>query len=399
MNGTGLAMVGHLFNPGIELGSGLGRFGNKKVLLGRHSNNLDNSPATTGKGAKVNLPYKTNDRSVGGTAIFFCSILFSNKLIGGTLILDYPKTRSCFYLCKNYPIMSFRFFVLITVTLVSLSACVSSKKFKTSQQDYAKLQDRYKTLETENNACGEEKGILLRQKETLEREKALLTARIKELQEQIAYLKDNNNQALKQLESLSVISTQQAESIKKSMDNLGIKDAYIQNIQRQLSYKDSLNMALVINLKGAIGNLEDGDINIKVDKGVVYVDISDKLLFKTGSYDVTDRANEVLGKVAMVLKNQPDLEFMVEGHTDGVAFKGSGVIADNWDLSAMRATTVVRLLQTKYGLDPARMVAAGRGEYRPIADNSTKEGRSANRRTRIVVLPQLDQFFKLLEKQ
>ncbi|MBM3914619.1 MAG: OmpA family protein [Sphingomonadales bacterium] len=295
--------------------------------------------------------------------------------------------------------MPFRFLVVPAIALLSLSACVSSKKFKTSQQDYAKLQDRYKTLETENNACGEEKGILLRQKETLEREKALLTARIKELQEQIAYLKDNNNQALKQLESLSVISTQQAESIKKSMDNLGIKDAYIQNIQRQMSYKDSLNMALVINLKGAIGNLEDGDINIKVDKGVVYVDISDKLLFKTGSYDVTDRASEVLGKVATVLKNQPDLEFMVEGHTDGVAFKGSGVIADNWDLSAMRATTVVRLLQTKYGLDPARMVAAGRGEYRPIADNSTKEGRSANRRTRIVVLPQLDQFFKLLEKQ
>ena len=295
--------------------------------------------------------------------------------------------------------MSFRFFVLVAGAMLSMSACVSSKKFKTSQQDYTKLQDRYKTLETENNACGEEKGILLRQKETLEREKALLTARIKELQEQIAFLKDNNNQALKQLESLSVISTQQAESIKKSMDNLGIKDAYIQNIQRQMSYKDSLNMALVINLKGAIGNLEDGDINIKVDKGVVYVDISDKLLFKTGSYDVTDRANEVLGKVAMVLKNQPDLEFMVEGHTDGVPFKGSGVIADNWDLSAMRATTVVRLLQTKYGLDPARMVAAGRGEYRPIADNTTKEGRSANRRTRIVVLPQLDQFFKLLEKQ
>ncbi|NDF98147.1 MAG: hypothetical protein EB101_04320 [Chitinophagia bacterium] len=295
--------------------------------------------------------------------------------------------------------MQLRFLVLVSLALFSLSACVSSKKFKGSQQEYAKLQDRYKTLETENNACGEEKGILVRQKETLEREKALLTARIKELQEQIAYLKDNNNQALKQLESLSVISTQQAESIKKSMDNLGIKDAYIQNIQRQMSYKDSLNMALVINLKGAIGNLEDGDINIKVDKGVVYVDISDKLLFKTGSYEVTDRASEVLGKVATVLKNQPDLEFMVEGHTDGVPFNGSGIISDNWDLSAMRATTVVRLLQKKYGLDPARMVAAGRGEYRPVADNTTKEGRAANRRTRIVVLPQLDQFFKLLEKQ
>jgi chemotaxis protein MotB len=295
--------------------------------------------------------------------------------------------------------MQLRSLVLVSLALFSLSACVSSKKFKSSQQEYAKLQDRYKTLESENNICGEEKGILVRQKETLEREKALLTARIKELQEQIAYLKDNNNQALKQLESLSVISTQQAESIKKSMDNMGIKDAYIQNIQRQMSYKDSLNMALVINLKGAIGNLEDGDINIKVDKGVVYVDISDKLLFKTGSYEITDRANEVLGKVAMVLKNQPDLEFMVEGHTDGVPFNGSGIISDNWDLSAMRATTVVRLLQKKHGLDPARMVAAGRGEYRPVADNATKEGRAANRRTRIVVLPQLDQFFKLLEKQ
>lgn len=295
--------------------------------------------------------------------------------------------------------MQLRPLVLVSLALFSLSACVSSKKFKSSQQEYAKLQDRYKTLESENNICGEEKGILVRQKETLEREKALLTARIKELQEQIAYLKDNNNQALKQLESLSVISTQQAESIKKSMDNLGIKDAYIQNIQRQMSYKDSLNMALVINLKGAIGNLEDGDINIKVDKGVVYVDISDKLLFKTGSYEITDRANEVLGKVAMVLKNQPDLEFMVEGHTDAIPFNGSGIISDNWDLSAMRATTVVRLLQKKHGLDPARMVAAGRGEYRPVADNATKEGRAANRRTRIVVLPQLDQFFKLLEKQ
>ena len=295
--------------------------------------------------------------------------------------------------------MQLRSLVLVSLAVFSLSACVSTKKFKSSQQEYAKLQDRYKTLESENNICGEEKGILVRQKETLEREKALLTARIKELQEQIAYLKDNNNQALKQLESLSVISTQQAESIKKSMDNLGIKDAYIQNIQRQMSYKDSLNMALVINLKGAIGNLEDGDINIKVDKGVVYVDISDKLLFKTGSYEITDRANEVLGKVAMVLKNQPDLEFMVEGHTDGVPFNGSGIISDNWDLSAMRATTVVRLLQKKHGLDPARMVAAGRGEYRPVADNATKEGRAANRRTRIVVLPQLDQFFKLLEKQ
>jgi chemotaxis protein MotB len=294
--------------------------------------------------------------------------------------------------------MKLRSFLLVAAAPLLLYSCVSSKKFKTAQTDIAKLEDKYKTLQAENDTCGQEKGILTRQKETLEREKALLTARLKELQDQLAYVKDNNNQALRQLETLSVISSQQAESIKKSMENLGIKDAYIQTLQQQMAYKDSLNMSLVMNLKGAIGDLSDEDINIKVDKGVVYVDISDKLLFKTGSYDITDRAKTVLGKVALVLKNQPDLEFMVEGHTDAVPYKGSGLIDDNWDLSVLRATTIVRLLQTKYGLDPAKMVAAGRGEYKPVGDNGTREGRAANRRTRIVVLPQLDQFFKLLEK-
>ncbi len=155
-------------------------------------------------------------------------------------------------------------------------------------------------------------------------------------------------------------------------------------------------MALVMNLKGAIGNMDDKDINIKVDKGVVYIDISDKMLFKSGSYDITDRAKEVLGKVAIVLKNQPDIEFMVEGHTDNVAYNGTQLL-DNWDLSVKRATSVVRVLQKQYGLEPSRMAAAGRGEFKPIADNNTSEGKAANRRTRIVILPQLDQFFKLLE--
>jgi chemotaxis protein MotB len=172
---------------------------------------------------------------------------------------------------------------------------------------------------------------------------------------------------------------------------------YIQNLQSALNRKDSLNMALVMNLKGAIGNLDDKDINIKVDKGVVYIDISDKMLFKSGSYDLTDRASEVLGKVALVLKNQPDIEFMVEGHTDNVAIKPGAALVDNWDLSVRRAAAVVRVLQKQYGLNPAKMAAAGRGEYMPLADNSTAEGRAANRRTRIVILPQLDQFFKLLE--
>lgn len=277
-----------------------------------------------------------------------------------------------------------------------MASCVSSKKFKTAQADYAKLQEQYKTLQTDMNECGEEKAILARQKEACEREKALLATQVKDLNGQVDYLKANNNAALRQLEDMSVISAAQAESIKKSMENIGAKDAYIQTLQQQMARKDSLNMALVMNLKGAIGNLDDEDINIKVDKGVVYVDISDKLLFKSGSFDVTDKAKAVLGKVATVLKNQPDIEFMVEGHTDNVPYR-SGVLLDNWDLSVKRATSVVRILQKEYGLDPAKMAAAGRAEFNPLADNSTRDGKAANRRTRILILPQLDQFFKLLE--
>lgn len=287
--------------------------------------------------------------------------------------------------------------VLALATLVLFTSCVSSKKFKSAQEDYVRLQNQYTTLEKENKECGEEKAILARQKEDLEREKAQLNGQITDLNGQVEFLKQNNNQALRQLENMSVITSQQAESIKKSMDNIGAKDAYIQTLQQQMAHKDSLNMALVMNLKGAIGNLNDEDINIKIDKGVVYIDISDKLLFRSGSFDVTENAKTVLGKVALVLKNQPDIEFMVEGHTDNVPYNGSGSLADNWDLSVKRATSVVRILQKQYGLDPAKMAAAGRGEYLPVQDNSTKDGRAANRRTRIVILPKLDQFFKLLE--
>ena len=214
---------------------------------------------------------------------------------------------------------------------------------------------------------------------------------------QVKYLKENNTQALAQLENLSVISKQQADNIKKSMENIGAKDVYIQTLQQQMAYKDSLNMALVMNLKGAIGDVEDEDINIKVDKGVVYIDISDKLLFKSGSYIITEKAKTVLGKVATVLKNQPDLEFMVEGHTDNVPYRRNTYLLDNWDLSVKRATSVVRVLQTQYGIDPAKISAAGRSEYVPIDTNDSDEGKARNRRTRIVILPELDQFFKLLE--
>ena len=283
-----------------------------------------------------------------------------------------------------------------TCLTMFLISCVSSKKFKSAQAEYAQLQTKYTQLQGDLGNCNDAKNDLARQKSNLENDNANLNSRIADQNNQIDFLKQNNTSALKQLQDLSVISSSQAESIKKSMENIGAKDTYIQTLQQQMAHKDSLNMALVMNLKGAIGNLDDQDINIKVDKGVVYIDISDKLLFKSGKYEVTSNAKAVLGKVATVLKNQPDIEFMVEGHTDNIPYR-SAVLLDNWDLSVKRATSVVRILQNEYGLDPAKIAAAGRSEYRPVTSNDSAEGRAANRRTRIVILPQLDQFFKLLE--
>lgn len=277
---------------------------------------------------------------------------------------------------------------------VLMFSCVSPKKLREAEAKYTQLNGAYLEAQAKLRDC---ESTTKDSSAEFARRRAAYESQIKALNDQVDFLKQNNNQVLGQLKDLSVISSSQAESIKKSLDNIGSKDAYIKDLQGSIARKDSLNMQLVMNLKGAIGDLNDQDINIKVDKGVVYIDISDKLLFKSGKYEVTDAAKVVLGKVAAVLKNQPDIEFMVEGHTDSIPYK-SGVLLDNWDLSVKRATAVVRILQNQYGIPPARMTAAGRSEYQPVADNSTEEGRAANRRTRIVILPQLDQFFKLLEK-
>jgi chemotaxis protein MotB len=296
--------------------------------------------------------------------------------------------------------MKAKIYVVMAMASLAVFSCVSPKKLEEEKAKYTELsgnylalQGKYRDLQDELKKCEADSKAKIGELNT---RKEALEAQIADLNKQIAYLKENNTTVLSQLKDLSVVSGAQAESIKKSLENIGAKDLYIKDLQGSIARKDSLNMALVMNLKGAIGNLDDKDINIKVDKGVVYVDISDKLLFKSGSYDVTDRAKEVLGKVAKVLNNQPDIEFQVEGHTDSLPIKSTGIL-DNWDLSVKRATSVIRILQDTYGIDPKRMTAAGRSQYVPVADNSTNEGRAANRRTRIVILPQLDQFFKLLE--
>lgn len=280
--------------------------------------------------------------------------------------------------------MQIKQILFLALASVSIVSCAPTKKnLKKCTENYNHLDSTYKVLQGDYNFCKEQHAVDM--------------AKIQALENQLADAKSNNSQLLNQMKDLSIISGSQAESIKKSLDNIGVKDQYINELQRAITRKDSMNMALVINLKSAVGNLNDKDINIKVDKGVVYVDISDKMLFKSGSWDVTEQASEVLGKVAKVLTAQPDIEFMVEGHTDNVSFK-KGELDDNWDLSTKRATSVVRILQQKYGVPPAHMTAAGRGEYLPIAPNDSKDGKATNRRTRIVILPQLDQFFKLLEK-
>jgi len=283
--------------------------------------------------------------------------------------------------------MKTKFLTIIAAATLLFASCSAPRKLREAQAENARLDSLYRGLQNELLAC----------ENARKSNSADYEMRIKNLNEQLGNVKASNTQVLGQLKDLSVISDKQAESINKSLENIGAKDNYIMDLQSAIARKDSLNMALVMNLKGAIGNMNDEDINIKVDKGVVYIDISDKLLFKSGSFEVNESAKTVLGKVATVLKNQPDIEFMVEGHTDNVPYRASGSLQDNWDLSVKRATSVVRILQNQYNIPPARMTAAGRGEFVPVSSNSDANGKSANRRTRIVILPELDQFFKLLE--
>jgi chemotaxis protein MotB len=284
--------------------------------------------------------------------------------------------------------MKTTFLTIIAGTALLLASCSAPRKLREAQAENARLDSLYRGLQNELLACENARKTSSTDYEM----------RIKNLNEQLSNLKSSNTQVLGQLKDLSVISDKQAESINRSLENIGAKDNYIMDLQSAIARKDSLNMALVMNLKGAIGNMNDADINIKVDKGVVYIDISDKLLFKSGSFEVNESAKTVLGKVATVLKNQPDIEFMVEGHTDNVPYRASGSLQDNWDLSVKRATSVVRILQNQYNIPPARMTAAGRGEFVPVSANTDANGKAANRRTRIVILPELDQFFKLLER-
>lgn len=231
----------------------------------------------------------------------------------------------------------------------------------------------------------------------LQSELRLKNEQTADLREQLANAQLTNAGLLDRMEDLSIISKEGASSIRASLESISDQTAFIQDMSREMQRKDSLNLALVMNLKRSLSDVNDNDIQVEVRGGKVHVSISDQMLFASGSARVNAAANEVLGKVAMVLNDHRDLDVIVEGHTDNVPVNVKGV-RDNWELSTKRATAVVRVLAEEYYVDPTRLTAAGRAEHDPRGDNDTAPGRAANRRTEIVITPKLDEFFKLLEQ-
>ena len=266
--------------------------------------------------------------------------------------------------------------VLFLLGGLVMTSCVSNKKFRAVQEQLKTTEDLLNTATIKLNSCLKDKELLQSKNEMLSK---------------------NNEGLMTNLGNMTMLTQKGADNLERSLESLKEKDLTIKNLRDAVTRRDSINLALVQSLKGVLGNLDDEDITVQVDKGVVYVSISDKMLFSSGSYNVTPRAREVLGKVAKVVNNKPDFEFMVEGHTDNVPIKNT-CIKDNWDLSVLRATAVVRILQNDFGVTASRMTAAGRGEYVPVTSNASADGRALNRRTRIVVLPKLDQFYNMIEQ-
>ncbi|WP_310560448.1 OmpA family protein [Flavobacterium sp.] len=267
-------------------------------------------------------------------------------------------------------VIALSFFMLLT-------SCVSKKQYAALEAKNKETQDLLNTCTMKLNSCLEEKAGL----------KASLDA-----------AKENNQFLISQSKDMTVLTTKGAQNIEKALESIKEKDLKISRMQDALTKKDSVTLAVVTSLKSAVG-ISDPDIEINVEKGVVFISIADKLLFKSGSYDVTDKAKGVLAKVAKVVNDKPDFECMVEGHTDNVPYIGNGVLLDNWDLSVKRSTSIIRVLTGQLGVKPEQLIAAGRSSYIPLVANDTAENKARNRRTRIVVLPKIDQFYDMIEKE
>jgi len=273
---------------------------------------------------------------------------------------------------------------LIIVSAVMISSCVSKKEFAALQTEKTAAEEKLVAVKTNLQKC------------LIEKEKE--DAKVFALAEQVKYLLDDKKNALKQVENLTVLTQSSSDNIKTVIAQLSEKDKYINGVREAMTQKDSLNLAIKFHLtKNLIEGIQDEDIEVNVEKTVVFISISDKLLFKSGSYNVTEGAYTVLEKIAKVINDQPEMEVMIEGHTDNSPIKRN-IIQDNWDLSALRATAITRILQYKFGVVPNRLIAAARSQYIPLAANDSAENRAKNRRTKIIIMPRLNQFFDLLEQ-
>ena len=278
---------------------------------------------------------------------------------------------------------------LLVVALV-LSSCVSKKQFVGLQQDYATLQNEHNTLlQEQSRTLAELAGAQAEAKslyKMLDEEKR----RNAELKEMYDKLNNSLNSSLNQ-------NSQSSINISKLVDEINASNAYIKHLVEVKSKSDSLNLALTNKLTRSLTRDELSEVDVKVLKGVVYISLADNMLYKSGSYEINDRAGQTLSKIAKIITDYKDYEVLIEGNTDNVPINRTN-IRNNWDLSALRASSVVQALQNKYGVDPKRLSAAGRGEYNPIATNDTELGRQRNRRTQIIITPKLDQFMELIDE-
>lgn len=285
---------------------------------------------------------------------------------------------------------------VVLLSLLFLASCVSKKKFTALESE----RDEYRAAmaQKEESLLRTQEELAEAQRQLAQRDTDLAKALAREeaLQGQLEYMELANTNLLDRMRELSLVSQSGAESIKQSLEVMDKQSNYIQELQGKIQEKDSLNLVLVMNLKRSLADVNDEDVQIQVKGSKVFVSLSDKMLYRSGSAEIQPAALNVLGKVARIIKDHQDLDVLVEGHTDNVPIQ-TNCMADNWDLSAKRATAVVRVMQWRYGVTPSRLTAAGRSEYIPKATNNTSAGRQANRRTEIILTPKMDQYFKLLE--
>ncbi len=284
-----------------------------------------------------------------------------------------------------------KLFLLLTMAIVA--SCASKKDLESCQRKLAKTKNNLMTVENRLILCEADK-----QKLQLQKERYLEKAKM--LESNVSELKKDKQETLQQVGQLTVLTKGAQDNVKETIAQLSKKDAYINRIRAAATKKDSLNLVVAFHLKKELQEgIDDQDIEINVEKTVVFISISDKLLFKSGSYNITEKASEVLGKVATVVNNQPEMDVMIEGHTDDTPFSKNSHIKDNWELSVLRSTAIVRELQNKYNVAPERLIAAGRSSYVPLVPNDSPVNKAINRRTKIIILPKLNQFFDLLDQK